>query len=273
MARASKTTSKTPAAKDLTVKKTGTSIANVEAEMSQAAQDLRSQIGQSSSNRLKVTPQGDFTLPDGMSLGNEIQIVVVDFISRNSFYSGVYNPNNPSPPDCYAMGRIIMDMAPEPDSPSIQSDKCAICPMNQFGSGANGTSKACKNTRELAVLVIDPENPEAHNDPAAPIYTMSLPPTAIKSFDGAVGYVSRTLGGLPIKAIITVTAKPVGTYALISFVEPVPNPDYALHWGRREEVQEALFRKPDFAAAAARPAQGGGRNRNAAPARRPAARR
>ena len=272
MARASKTASKTPA-KDLTVKKTGTSIANVDAEMSAAAQELRQQIGQSSSNRLKVTPQGQILLPDGLDLGDEVQLIVVDFISRNSFYPGVYNPNNPTPPDCYAMGKIIADMAPEADSPHQQSEKCATCPMNQFGTGPNGTSKACKNTRDLAVLVIDPENPEAHNEPDAPIYTLSLPPTAIKSFDGAAGYISRVLGGLPIKAILTMKATPVGTYALISFTDPIPNPDYALHWGRRDEVQDALFRKPDFAAAAARPAQGGGRNRTAAPARRSAARR
>ena len=252
-----------------------TSLATIDNELSNEVANLKTQIGQATSNRIKVEPSGAFTLPDGMDLGDEIQVVVVDFVTRNTFYSGPYNPNNLVPPDCYAIGRNLNEMEPEADSPAIQGDKCATCALNQFGSGTNGVGKACKNSRELAVLVIDPENPEAHNAPDAPIYTLSLPPTGIKSFDGAVAYVARSLQGPPLKAILTVRAKNVGTYALITFSDPIPNPDYAAHYARRSEVQDALFRKPDFAAYAAKAgsAKPAARGRTAAPARRTAARR
>lgn len=261
--------------KSIAPRTTGTSLANIDNELSNEVATLKQQISQSSGNRLKVEPSGAFTLPDGLDLGDEIQVVVVDFVTRNTFYAGPYNPNNLAPPECYAIGKNLNEMAPEEDSPAVQADKCVTCPLNQFGSASNGTGKACKNSRELAVLLVDPDNPDAHNAPDAPIYTLSLPPTAIKSFDAAVAYVARSLQGPPLKAILTARAKNVGTYALITFTDPVPNPDYAAHYARRAEVQDALYRKPDFAAYAAKAAEGkaGNRSRTAAPARRTATRR
>lgn len=246
-------------------KATGTSMANIDQELSSEVANLKSQIGQPSGNRIKVEPTGDFVLPDGQNLGDEINVVVVDFVSTNKFYSGPYNPSNPSPPDCYAIGRVLGDMAPEADSPSVQADDCATCPLNQFGSGLNGKSKACKNTRTLAVVVVDPEDPSAAAAADAPLYTLDLPPTAIRSFDGAVSAVARSLNAPPVKAVLTVSARNVGTYALITFTDPVPNPDYAAHYGRREECQDMLFRKPDFTPRETKPQ---GRGRGAAPARR-----
>lgn len=269
MARTSKavTSSKTLA----TTAAGNKSLALVDQELANEVANLKNQIGQASGNKIKVEATGDFVLPDGMNLGNEIQVVVVDFVTRNSFYSGPYNPNNPTPPDCYSIGKNLADLAPEADSPAIQADKCTTCPLNQFGSGNNGKSKACKNSRSLAVVLVDPEDPEASAALDAPIYTLDLPPTAIKSFDGAVAYVARSLAGPPVKAVLTVSAKNVGTYALITFSDPVPNPHYAVHYARRAEVQDQLYRKPDFAAYEAKqPARG---SRNAAPARRSAARR
>ena len=245
----------------------GQSLATIDQEMANEVANLKEQIGQASGNKIKVEASGDIILPDGGNLGNEIQLVVVDFVSRNNWYFGPFVPGQPSPPDCYAIGKVINTMAPEPDSPAIQSDKCSSCELNQFGSGANGKSKACKNSRLVAVLVIDPENPEAHNDPAAPLYTIDLPPTAIQSFDGAVAAVARSLAGPPVKAILTMTATNAGTYALIKFVEPVPNPDYAVHFARRAETVDMLNRKPDFSAPVSKP-RGRAPARRATPARR-----
>ena len=258
MARASKAVSK---------KATGSSIATIDQEMSAAALAISDQIGQAGGNRIKLEASGDFLLPEGINIGDEVQFIIVDFVSRNSFYPVAYNPNNPTPPDCYAIGRVINDMAPEDDSPAVQSDSCTSCPLNQFGSGSNGQSKACKNERRVAVLYVDPDNPDAHNQPDAPIYELAITPTSLKSFDNAVRTAVHQLNGPPVKAIFTVTTTPRGTYAVQNWRDPVVNPDYAAHWGRRGEIEQMLFRKPDFsAAAAAAPARRG----KAAPARRAA---
>lgn len=231
----------------------GTALATVDAELANEVANLKSAISQPSGNKIKFEASGDIILPDGQNLGNRVEVVVLDFISANRFYASAYNPNAISPPDCFSLGRALHDMVPDDTAPEKQHDDCKSCPLNQFGSDANGRGKACKNSRELAVLLLDPNDPEAHNDPNAPIYTISLPPTAIKSFDGFVGYVVRSLAGPPVKAIVSVTAKNAGTYAAISFVDPEPNPDYALHYGRRGECEGMLFRKPDYAALDAAP--------------------
>lgn len=247
------------------VPRTGnTSLANIDSQLNSEIDNIKAAIGGASGNKIKLEPSGDFILPDGMNLGNEIKCVIVDFQSKNSLYTAAYNANNPTPPDCYALGKNIADMAPEDDSPDKQSEKCSTCPMNAFGSGQNGRSKACKNSRIAAVLVLDPENEDAHNAPDAPLYTLEISPTSIKSFDGVVSNIARSLAGPPIKAIVTLVGKNAGTYATISFIEPEANPDYATHFARRPETVDMLNRKPDFAAYEAKAS---------APARRAPARR
>jgi hypothetical protein len=243
-------------------------LALIDQELANEVANIKDTIGQSSGNKIRITVPGTFELPDGADLGNEIQVVVLDYISRNNFYIEPFDKDNPSPPDCYAMGKVIHDMAPEADSPAIQSPKCGSCPQNVFGSAQNGKAKACQNRRLLACLLVDPDNPDAHNAPDAPIYTLDLSPMNIKTFDGAVAAVYRSLNGPPVKAILTVVARNNGTYSLVTFTDPVPNPDYGQHVARRAECTDMLTRRPAFAAAAAKPASGRGRaGNNRQPAR------
>ena len=101
MARAKKTALATTAAAG------GKSLVNIDAELAKEVATLRDAIGQSSGNKIKVEPSGNFVLPDGSNLGDEIQVVIVDFVSKNTFYSTPFNRDNPSPPDCYAIGKVI----------------------------------------------------------------------------------------------------------------------------------------------------------------------
>lgn len=224
----------------------GRSLATVDQELSQEVANLKQQIGQPGGRAIKIKNTG-FVSPEGMDLGTEIQIVVLDFISKNMFYDRPYDPQNPAPPACFAQGKVIDDMVPDPDSPAIQADACRTCPLNQFGSGNNGKSKACKNTRELAVLLLDPDNEDSITDPNAPVYTLSVPPSGLRAFDGAVASIARSLAGPPVKAILTAIVKDAGTYGLVSFVDPVANPHYAQHYARRAEAKSLIERKPDFA--------------------------
>jgi len=248
-----------PKPKTATPTPSSNALVNIDAQLAAEATQLRNQVGASSSNRLKIEVRGAFSTPDGMDLGNEIQIVVLDIVSRNQYYTTPFNPDNPAAPDCYAMGRSIPDLVPEDDSPAKMHSDCATCALNQFNSGPSGRGKACQNRRQVAFLLVDPENPEAHNAPDAPIYLLDLSPSNLKSFDGAMKHATNMLGH-SLKAIFTVTAENAGTYAKVYFGSPEPNPDYATHIQRRSECEEILFRRPDFArvaaAAATKPARG-----------------
>lgn len=249
----------------------GQAVATIDQELANEVALLKGQIGQPSGNKISANADGTFSLPDGLNLGSEFQCVVVDFVSKNQFYDVPYQKDSMAPPACYAIGRDLASMAPEEDSPSPQSDKCSTCPLNQYGSGANGRSKACSNRRLLAVLVVDPDDPENIDNPSTPIYILDLPPSALKSFDGMVSYVARALNKPPVGAVVTVTGKNVGTYSQITFTDPVPNPNYAAHFARRAECQDTLFRKPDFSAlAAAASPRGNNRRGGTTPARRAA---
>jgi hypothetical protein len=265
------------AAKEVaTVSKRDNLPALIDSQLAAETAGLAGQLGRSSSNRIKVLPKGEFEVA-GVNVGNEIQIVVVDFNTRNNFYKTKFSPDNPSPPDCYAISALgsashpdaIGSMAPEADSPDLQNPACNTCWANQWESG-DGKGKACQNRRNLAVLYVDPEAPDAHNDAEAPLHLLDLSPTQGKSYDAVAKMIGKQLNKPPIGAIITVTAENVGTYAALTFNNPVPNPDVAAHLTRRAEAAEILNRKPDFTAAAAKPATPA-RGRAATPARRGAA--
>lgn len=273
MAAAKKAAGTKPAAKKATgvaVRKSTTDIATIDAELSNEIADLKHQIGQPGGNKIKLEASGDYILPSGENLGNEIQVVVLDFVSKNTWYQGPYNPNNIVPPDCYAIGKVLSTMKYEEDSPNPQGGAegdCATCPLNQFGSGQNGTSKACKNSRLAVVIVVDPNDPDASAAADAPLYTMEFAPTSIKAFDGMVSMVARALNGPPIKAIVTLSARNAGTFAIQSFSDPMPNDYLGEHFARRPETVDMLYRKPDFTRPAAAPARGGANRRNVAPRR------
>lgn len=260
-----------PKGKGVAVRPTSQQLATIDQELANEVSDITKQIGQASGNKIKLEASGDYILPSGENLGNEIQVVVLDFVSKNQLYLNPYNPNDIQPPDCYAIGKNIADMAPEDDSPEKQNDICATCPQNQFGSGIGGRSKACKNSRLAVVVLVDPEDPDASMEPDAPLYTIEFSPTSIKSFDGMVSMVARALNGPPIKAVVTLSARNAGTYALQTFTDPLPNTGLAAHFARRPETVDMLYRKPDFNRQPAAPARGRGRaapRRAAAPARR-----
>jgi hypothetical protein len=240
-------------------------LATLDASLSQEIANIRDTIGAPGGKAIKVEVMGTFTLPDSTDLGDSFQAVIVDYTSKNFLYEGKFDKNNPSPPICFAQGKVIAQMAPVPESPQPQSKDCASCAMNQWSSG-EGNAKACKNTRELALLLVDENG--AHNAADAPIYTFSVSPTKIKSFDAFVTNCARLLGGPPIKAIITLKAKNAGTYADVTFIDMVPNPDYAVHVARRPEAKDMLERVPDFT-----PRQAPARNSKPAPKRAGATRR
>lgn len=237
-----------------------TDLVALEAQLAEeAANAISTAISKPTGKKISVKNK-QFVLPDGTVLGNSMDIVVLDFISMNRFYLEVFNPNNPRPPACFAMGKDLQAMAPHDESPEKQTEgTCARCPMNQWESDPQGgKGKACKNTRELAVVLASDID-----DPEAEIYSMSVSPTGIRSFDAMVAYVARTFNGPLIKAIVNVSLNPNTEYPQLVFGDAAPNESYAELLARRQEATDMLFVPPDvsnFHAAAPAP-----RSRAAAP--------
>lgn len=198
-------------------------------------------------NMIRVTQDKQFMLPDGTKSGGPLELVIVDFTSKNSFYEGAFDPKNISPPACFAIGNDIATMAPSKNAPSPQSKDCASCPMNAFGSAGDG--KACKNSRLMAVLP-----PDA--DENTPLWLLATSPTANKGFDGYVGSIVRVFESSPIGVVTTIDFDPGVTYAKLTFSNPQPNTHAMTHMARMGEAAKMLAIEPDVSGYAAASTKG-----------------
>lgn len=118
-----------------------------------------------------------FTLPDGRSDKGPLLCIILDWVTANIYFEGLYNPQEVKPPSCWAMSRVVEGIAPSPNAPKPQSELCSTCPQNEWGSKPGSKGKACKNTRRLLIARADSQD---KNDP---VYVLSVSPTGLKHFD------------------------------------------------------------------------------------------
>lgn len=192
---------------------------------------------------IKVTQDKKFLLPDGTKTEGPLDLVIVEFASRNEYYEGAYDPNNVASPVCFAIHPNVKEMVPSANSPDKQCDDCASCPKNQFGSSGKG--KACKNMRVMAVLP-----PGA--GPDTPMWLLKVSPTAIKGFDSYITALQR-LQMAPVEVLTSVDFNPAETYASLTFSDPRPLDDdeFANAAGRIQEAKDLLAIEPDTTRVAA----------------------
>ena len=205
---------------------TGTALADFAEIERQALAQMQQRIQAPSGNGISIRDK-QFKFPDGRIV-DSLNVVVLDFITRNLFYVGRYDPKNPAPPTCFAIGKDLKTMRPSEHSPEVQHDgPCATCSNNTFGS--NGAGKACKNTRLLAVLEVGSEYA------SAPIYTISVPPKSLKAFDGYI----NTIGSLLKRAHW-------GVQTSIAFHPEAEHEQLVFgHSGANESIGECLSRLPE----------------------------
>lgn len=227
--------------KDLTPK--GTHLPadlNLQEQIKADLEAAQEQVEASAVERIRMSTKG-FSTPD-MKPGEAeatVRGVIVDFISANMHYPEEFDRDNPTPPDCFAMGRIPAQMAPDPKATKPQADSCKECPMNKFESG-KGKAKACKNTRQLAFMQ---EN--ATED--SPIWLLTVPPGSIRYYDT---YVSTTLRGRyalpPIGVLTEVSMDTSKDYASprFKYLRSLADDELAGYYARKAEAEAVLLQKP-----------------------------
>ena len=99
---------------------------------------------------------------------NNMNMVIVNAakISR-SFYEGVYDPKNPTPPTCWSAD--TNEPSPEVPEDQRQAKRCMDCPQNVNGSG-QGEGRACRYAQRIAVAL------EGQLDK---VYQLQLPATSV----------------------------------------------------------------------------------------------
>jgi len=230
-------------ARTAVAKPKSTAVTSISAELQAELEALKSKISAPSGDRIQVTQDKTFKMPNGET-AESITCVVVDFISGNFYYEGSYVKGENSPPACFALGPRPTELAPSPNSPEAQAESCSSCWANQFGSSGKG--KACKNSKLLAVLP-----PDATED--TPLMIIKVPPTSIKLFDSYVGSVARAFQRPPKGVVTEISFDPHESYPKLTFsaVEPASDELFMLAHTRREEAIERLMVEPDVSVVAA----------------------
>ena len=249
-------TSKTTA---VAVKKTGGNVVSIRDELKALALKTSERTEAGTGVTIRISQNKEFVLPDGNKTRDPIDVVVVDYTCKNVYYDKPYDSKNIVPPNCFAIGDDPKALAPSPNAPEPQAKTCAVCPMNEFKSAANGRGKACSNTR---VLVVTPPNIKRDKagkalDDNLPLWLMSVSPTAYKGFDSHVQEVARVFELPPVGVVTTVGMNPSNDYPSLVFSNPVPSPDIEEHYALMSKAKALLAQEPDVSKFEKAPARGG----------------
>lgn len=221
-------------------KEPGTALVNMRAELAAETLALSRRIEAPSGDKVKLTKKKTFKLPDGSEHPGPLTVVILDFVSTNTFHDKPYKEGEISPPACFAIGLEPTLLVPSANSPDKQSDGCAKCPNNAFGSRGDG--KACKNGRRLAIVA---GAGDLAADPDSPMWIIDVSPTSLKAFDAYVSTVRTQFQAPPIGVVTDVFFDPASEYQSLRFGNPQPNPNLELHFSRRAAAKERLNTEPD----------------------------
>lgn len=149
--------------------------------------------------------------------GNCVYAVILHSIHTNLLYTGEYNPDVPQSPSCFAIGDDEESLRPHADAEEPACETCVACENNQWGSAERGRSKACANTRRLALIVggsYDKKTKEftAYEDPddfkESEMAFLKLPVTSVKAYSDYVHQLASTLSRPPWGVITRIAVKP-----------------------------------------------------------------
>lgn len=143
-------------------------------------------------------------------------IVVVDANDHLSklYFEGDYAEGEAKPPECFSDNGV----APSASASKPQSQTCANCPQNAWGSKINAKGnvvKACRDEQKLAFLM---------PDRGAMMFQLVVPPGSLKNWKN---YTAKFLNAdFDVFDVLTRITFVDGTNGVLNFT-PAPNPWYS----------------------------------------------
>jgi hypothetical protein len=254
MARRKVASKKKPATKKAVAKKQSTAVGSV-ADMFQ--QGLETELGREQAGVGKTLSIRNSKFKfEGADLGNEISVILLDYVFVNQYFKGKFDPDNRQPPACFAMAENELDLVPLPSSPEIQNggDPCESCWANEFESDDAGRGKACKNGRRIAVMSAEAWEDDDFADyiDSEAVGYLTLPPTTNPTWRAYVNKLGKT-AKLPVWGVITTLSfDPEVDYPKLEFTATAKLQDILDEAGAkklfalRDEIHDELRAVPDF---------------------------
>lgn len=136
-------------------KKPGTGLAKWDEQLAKYAQEAAATEANTGAGLKTFSlKSGVLSLDDQAMPNNEMAVIVLDHVLENIYYGADFDVDNPTPPICFAFGRdeTIAPHKNVVERDQQQHDKCAGCPMNEYGTASRGRGKACANKRRLLCI-------------------------------------------------------------------------------------------------------------------------
>lgn len=190
-----------------------------------------------------TTTNKKFTLPNGVSTTEPINLIVLDYRNVRTLYSAAYNPNNHQLPKCYAIAKSIDELQPSDSVEAPIAANCANCPKNEWGSDpAGGKGKACKNSVRLAVIPADlgGEKSVAETD----IYALDVTPTGLRNWNALISRLDMAERH-PMEVVVEVGFNPDAAYPTLTFAELEEHGEPERAWMLFEKAQSILVHHPN----------------------------
>jgi len=178
------------------------------ADLELAAKESAGEVASIGGSAYFSTKSGVLAFDGAPVPDNQMAVVVLNHTFMNVYYKEDYDPDNTTPPDCYAFGSDLKTMGPGDDVEEKQNDTCQGCPMNEWGSG-KGRGKACGN--KVRVQLISAGNLEngrfkqftdADHFTSAPVGLLNVPVTSVTGFAAYVKQLANSLSR-PTWAVFT----------------------------------------------------------------------
>jgi len=217
-------------------KKSGKEILSIQEQLRKELSTLKERVDPPSG--FNISTKGKvFTLPDGSTNPGPMTCVILDWVTSNVWFEGMYNPKDIKPPQCFAIGRNVSELAPSGNSPKKQHATCKGCPQNEWASDPQGgKGKACKNTRRLLLVPVDAD------ENTLP-WVLKVSPTGLKHFDKYVSTLSDNERH-PIEVVTDIYFEENEAYPSLRFKALKPNANIELMWSLKERGQEILMQEP-----------------------------
>ncbi len=172
--------------------------------------------------------------------GNKLPCVIIDFGCEKAYYVGKYDPDNTTPPVCYAFGRDESTLAPHPQSSQPQAETCATCPHNKMGTADQGRGKACKDKRRLMVIAA---NTKPKDIGGTEVFNLSVPATSIRNWATYVKSTRDSFSLPPWGLVTEISTEDFKDYYKLTFnaVSKVSGEQWAAIKQRQPSIESTMF--------------------------------
>lgn len=152
-------------------------------------------------------------------------VIVLGLLTERAYFPGAFDPEVRQSPACYAYASMEEDedeMSPHEEAKDPQSEGCADCQWNKFGTADKGRGKACRESIRVALL------PAQKNLAKADIWHARIPITSVPAFKDFANTIFEM--GKPLYSVV----------AELSVVPDVKS-FFKINWNPKKAVSEEDF--------------------------------